>query len=349
MEYRSTRLPAGVRRSEPSWPTVIATTVRLWVQRNPVFGSRSTRRRRVTVVLAAVAVVVLGAGVAGAVVWHAATPSSAPSASAGQRQAAPPDPGSTAALGVSAAVRSTAASWIAGQVASSAVIACDPAMCAALQADGIAATRLVVLGTATADPLGSDLVVATAAVRNEFGARLESVYAPALVASFGSGAEKIDIRAVAPDGAAAYESSLAADRRSRVSAGSQLLHNPRISVSASARAALSAGDVDPRLLLMLAALAAGQPVAVTAFGDAAPGAGTAVPLRSARLAPGTAGTKASSATAPAAGAKSQLRSMLAYIEAQQGPYLPLRAGLDGTSALTVEYAAPSPLGLLSGP
>ena len=348
MEYHGTRLPAGARRPEPSWPTVIATTVRLWVQRNPVFGSQATRRRRVTVVLAAVAVIVLGAGVAGAVVWHAATPSSVPSASAGQRQPAQPDPGSTSALGASAAVRSTAASWIAGQVGSSAVIACDPALCAALQADGIAATRLVVLGTATADPLGSDLVVATAAVRNEFGARLESVYAPALVASFGSGAGEIDIRAVAPDGAAAYASSLAADRRSRVSAGSQLLRNPRIAVSASARAALSAGDVDPRLLLMLAALAAEQPVAVTAFGDAAPGAGTAAPLRSARLAPGAAGTKASSAKASAS-VKSQLRSMLTYIEAQQQPYLPLRAGLDGTSALTVEYAAPSPLGLLSGP
>lgn len=341
MEYHGTTWQADARRPEPSWPTVIATTVRLWLQRNRVFGSRSTRRRRFTVALAAVAVIVVGAGIAGAVLSHTAAPSSAASSSAGQPQAAQPGRGSTAALGVSAAVRNTAATWIAGQVASSAVIACDPAMCAVLQADGITATRLVVLNTAAADPLGSDLVVATAAVRNEFGGRLESVYAPALVASFGSGAGKIDIRATAPDGAAAYESSLAADRSSRISAGGQLLRNPRITVAASAKAALRGGDVDSRLLLMIAALAVEQPVAVTSFGDPAPGAGAAVPLRSARLA---AGAGASGATA-----QSQLRSMLAYIEAQQQPYLPLRAAFDGASALTVEYAAPSPLGLLSGP
>jgi hypothetical protein len=41
--------------------------------------------------------------------------------------------------------------------------------------------------------------------------------------------------------------------------------------------------------------------------------------------------------------------MLSFIAAQQQPYRPLRASLVGTSALTVEYAAPSPLGLLGGP
>jgi hypothetical protein len=85
-------------------------------------------------------------------------------------------------------------------------------------------------------------------------------------------------------------------------------------------------------------------VLVSAFGDPAPGAGATVPLRSARIALGASGAKASAATA-----LSRLRAMLAFIKAQQQPYLPLRASLDGTSALTVEYAAPSPLGLLSGP
>ena len=97
-----------------------------------------------------------------------------------------------------------AANWIAGQVAASAIVACDPAMCAALHADGLPATRLLVLGTATADPLGSDVVVATLAVRNQFGTRLQSVYAPVVIASFGTGAGRIDIRAIAPDGTAAY-------------------------------------------------------------------------------------------------------------------------------------------------
>jgi hypothetical protein len=180
------------------------------------------------------------------------------------------------------------------------------------------------------------LVVATAALRNQFGARLESVYAPAVVASFGSGAGQIDIRAIAPDGAAAYRSALATDRGSRISAGTQLLRNAHITVATGARAALSAGDVDPRLLLLLAALAAEQPVRVNAFGDPSPGASQAVPLRSATIAPLRADA-------------SRLRAMLSFIDAQQQPYVPLRASLIGTSAVTVEYAAPSPLGLLGAP
>ena len=320
--------------AEPSWPTVIATTLRLWFERHPVLGGRGTRRRRAAVALTAVAVVALAAGVAGVIAGHGATP-----AAVGPPRSSRPGPVPAAALGTSAATRGEAAKWLAAQLAPGAVVACDPAMGAALQADGLPAARLLILGSAAADPLGSDVVVATSAVRNQFGARLESVYAPSVIASFGSGAGRIDVRAIAPDGAAAYRSALAADRRSRVSAGAQLLRNSRITVAAGARAALSAGDVDPRLLLVLAALAVEQPVRVSAFGDPSPGAGQAVPLRSAQLAPVRSGAQA----------ESRLRSMLAFIDAQRQPFLPLGASLVGTSALTVEYAAPSPLGLLGGP
>jgi hypothetical protein len=341
MEYHGSRLGAQGRRTEPaepSWPKVIATTVRLWVERHPVFGRRATGRRRITAALVAVAVIALAAGLVGVFLGHATTAPRAAASAAGQPPGVQPSPDS-AALGASAATRGATAQWIAAQVTPSAVVACDPAMCAALQADGIAATRLVVLGASAADPLGSDLVVATAAVRSQFGARLEGVYAPALIASFGAGAGRIDVRAIAPDGAAAYQSSAAADLRNRVSAGSQLLGNPRITVGAGAKAALRDGDVDSRLLMLLAALAVQQPVLVSSFGDQAPGAGSAVPLRSAVIAPRAAGAKAGSLR----------QSMLSFIDAQRQPYLPLHASSDGTSALTVEYAAPSPLGLLSGP
>ena len=268
-----------------------------------------------------------------AVTGHAVTASSAVSARGSESASL-----SAAALGASAGTRDEAATWIAGQVAASAIVACDPAMCAALQADGLSATRLVVLGTAASDPLGSDIVVATLAVRNQFGTRLQSVYAPAVIASFGTGAGRIDVRAIAPDGAAAYRAALAADRSSRISAGSQLLRNPRIIVAAVPGKALSSGDVDPRLLMMLAALAAQQPIRVTSFGGTSPGAG-GVPLRSVQIAPLGSGAKA----------KASLRSMLSFIDAQRQPFQPLRAGLGGSSVLTVEYAAPSPLGLLGGP
>jgi len=337
MEYHGRGLSARARSPEPSWPAVIATTLRLWLERHPVFGRRGTRRRRAVMALAAVALVVIGAlgpGAARDIIGHGATSSSS---------AASRDPGqgpvSGPLLGASAATRGEAAMWIARQVAGSAIVACDPAMCAALQADGLPATRLLVLGTAAADPLGSDVVVATSAVRNQFGTRLQSVYAPAVIASFGTRAGRIDVRAIAPDGTAAYQAALAADRRSRISAGGQLLRNPRIIASAAARQALSAGDVDSRLLLMLAALAVQQRVRITAFGDPSPGASHDVPLRGVQLAPLGSGA--------AAGAS--LRSVLSFIDAQRQPFQPLRAGLAGSSAVTIEYAAPSPLGLLGGP
>jgi hypothetical protein len=250
------------------------------------------------------------------------------------------NPGSqmSASLQAATAARTSAAQWIAAQVGPDAIVACDPAMCAALQASGVAAGRLLVLGTSAGDPLGSDLVIATPALRSQFGARLASVYAPVVIASFGAGAARIDIRAVAADGTAAYDSALAADRSARIAAGGQLIGNRRIAMSAAAQAVLRAGQVDPRLLAMLAALAAQQPLRVLAFGDPSPGASAAIPLRGVELAPANAGTHAAT----------RLRQMLSFLQAQQVPYLPARAVLVGQSALSVEYAAPSPLGLLSG-
>jgi hypothetical protein len=348
MEYHG-RLPARARRGEPSWPHVIATTVRLWFERHPLFGrhplpaSPGTRRRRIVTALVAVAVIAVGGGVAGVVIWQAAAPSTptmsfAPSA-ATQPRGEQPGPGAAAALGASEATRASTAAWVAGQVAPGAIVACDPAMCATLQQRGIPAARLLSLGTAAPDPLGSDVVIATPAVRNQFGARLAGVYAPGLIATFGSGSGRIDVRAIAADGTAAYQSALSADRRSRLAAGGQLLHNPRISLTAAARQSLSTGDVDSRLLITLAALAGQQPVRVTAFGDPSPGAGKALPLRSASIAPLASGARA----------RSGLRSMLSFVQAQQQPFLPLRAAVAGASVVTVEYAAPSPLGLISGP
>jgi hypothetical protein len=77
-----------------------------------------------------------------------------------------------------------------------------------------------------------------------------------------------------------------------------------------------------------------------AFGDAGPGIGASSPLRSADL----------SATGGAPGASGYLRSMLAFLRAQRAPYVAAHAGTarlaDGQTVLRVEFAAPSPLGLL---
>ena len=165
--------------------------------------------------------------------------------------------------------RDQAAAWIASQVGGDMIVACDPAMCSVLLAHGVMAANQLVLRSATADPLGSDVVVATPAVRSQFGTRLASVYAPEVIASFGSGDARIDVRAVAPDGAAAFGRELAADLAARRAAGRQLLGNSQIQASPAARAALLSGQADDRLMITLAAMAAAGPVQIESFG--APG------------------------------------------------------------------------------
>jgi hypothetical protein len=237
-------------------------------------------------------------------------------------------------VSLAVAVRAQAAAWAASQVSGGAIMACDPAMCAVLAQHGIASGSLLVLRPGASDPLGSDVVLATAAVREMFGARLVSVYAPELLASFGTGQDRIDIRALAPDGAGAYRTAIAADLRARRLAGSELLRDPLITFGSAARAQLATGQVDARLLTTLDTLAASEPVRVTAFLDDGPGAGPGVPLRAAEL-------TASNTTA---------RKMLAFFRAQRPPYLfvqaAIAAGPGGESVLTVEFAAPAPLGLL---
>lgn len=87
--------------------------------------------------------------------------------------------------------------WIVREVASSTIVACDPVMCARLVQSGFPPASLIALGPGSPDPLGAQLVVATPAIRNQLGTRLASVYAPLVIASFGSGAERVDVRVVA--------------------------------------------------------------------------------------------------------------------------------------------------------
>jgi hypothetical protein len=287
---------------------------------------RTVRRRARLLGLATVAVAVTAFLAAGATGAFSARHLARPRADAPASQAV--------------AVRGHAAAWVARQIGGNVIVACDPAMCSVLQAHGIAAENLLVLRAATADPLGSDVVMATAAVRSQFGGRLASVYAPGILASFGSGGLRIDVRAVALDGAAAYRAALASDLAARREAGTQLLRNPRISVSAAARSELIAGQVDSRLLSTLAAVTAAEPVQVTAFGDSGPGASAGMPLRAVEVA----------GPARAADRAAGLRSMLAFVRAQRAPYLPAQAaiirGAGGSSVLSIEFAAPSPVGLL---
>src|SRR5204862_7336579 len=128
-------------------------------------------------------------------------------------------------------------------------------------------------------PLASDVIVSTAAVREDFGSRLNSVYAPVALATFGSGSAQVAVRVVAADGSAAYQRSLHADAAARRAVGTLLLRNPHLRVSPAGRRALAAGQVDARLLSDIGALATPYHVDITGFGAPAAGASLDVPLR----------------------------------------------------------------------
>jgi hypothetical protein len=238
-------------------------------------------------------------------------------------------PGSTAAA---SSPGSAAAAWVAEQVSPGVAVGCDPGLCGQLRRDGFPAARLRPLSGGARALLGSAVVVATAAVRGQFGPRLAADYAPQVIAGFGSGAGRVDVRVVAPAGAAAFWARLAAERAALASAGRQLLGNHNISASGSARAALLAGQVDARLLTIVSLLAAQRPVRLVGF-TGAPGAGAGVPLRSADI--GVASTAARSA-------------VLALLDAQQSPYRPAVAtpvGGGGRATVAVWFDAPAALNI----
>jgi hypothetical protein len=311
----------------PSWPRVLGTTVRLW----------AVRRRTWWRVISAIVVVLVVFAAGGLTVVLLRNNGSGTAARGGSAPSGTPG---LAQVQAAAAARQQAAAWVTAQVSHSAVVSCDPAMCAALQARGFPAGDLMTLGSAASDPLGSAVIVATTAVRSEFGSRLTSVYAPTVMASFGSGSARIDVRVYAAGGAAAYLTALRADQAVRQRLGSVLLRNSRVSETPAARAQLAAGQVDTRLLAIIATLSAGGPVSIAAFGDAGPGASAGVPLRAVELA------------SPPGAKDGYLRSVLALLSVQQAPYLPNSATIarlaDGRQVVRIEFAAPSPLGLLSG-
>jgi len=325
--------PKAASPKQPSWPNVIATTLRLWLQRR-VAGRPGARRR--AAVFGSVIIVFAAGGLTFALAQRSPAPAPRPA-----RSSAPPQlsPGAVAAA---TANRQAAATWVAAQVSHSVVVACDPVMCAALQADGFPAGDLLSVSASANDPLGSAVVVSTTALRNQFGPRLPDVYAPVVLATFGTGQARVDIRVEAPDGGQAYLVTQRADQLARQASGQQLLANKNLRVSAAAGEEIAAGNLDTRLLITLATLAAQvHRVNVIAVGDSGPGASAGVPLRmleiSTLVAPGHPGQNAS-----------YLKAVLAFLKAQRPPFLASVSVLHqgGDTIVQVEFAAPSPLGLL---
>ena len=310
------------RQPEPSWSAVAGTTVHLWLQRHHIVGqSPAGRRRRFVVLLCALVAMAFGAGVTLAFTRTSDT-------------VAKTARGTASALQTAAANRHAAAVWVAAQVDRSVYVSCDQVMCSDVQSSGFPGSQLMVIQPTAPDPLGAGIIIATPAIQSQFGVRLAAVYAPLVIASFGTGAEQVDIRYIPPDGTKAFNAGLGPDRKTRITGGEQLLTNSRIQLGPTAKGQLRAGQVDPRLLITLSALAHQMQVQLVAFDDPSPGASSAVPLRGAEI-----------GAAPA-----DLSRMLAFLTAQQATFAlaekPVIVRLaSGRSVVTVWYAAPSPLGV----
>jgi hypothetical protein len=221
------------------------------------------------------------------------------------------------------------------QVSRAAVVGCDAQVCADLISRGFPRANLLTFGPQSNDPLGVALVVDTAAVRAQFHDRL-AVWAPAIIAAFGSGNARIEIRLNFPGGATAYRAVQQKYARARELADAQLLTNNRITFSAKAKTQLRSGNIDPRLPLLIAAMAHFHPLQVVDFGDQAPGGGPASLLRSMDLA-----TADPPAHLTPSAYINWMRSFIKVQRSQYHPALSLVTLSTGQTMLRIAYLAPS--------
>jgi hypothetical protein len=296
-------------------------------------GNRGVRSLALAGVIAIAAVLIAG-GVVALALTSRNSPGNAPSDGS--------DRAKNAAAAREAKDIASAATWVASQVNRTAVVACDPAMCQALGRHGFPESQLRWLGQNASYPVTSTLVVLTPVVQHQFGTSLAANWAPAVLAGFGSGAEQITVRVMAPHGTRAYESALGTDKTQRKAFGAGLITSRQISTSPAARSEMAAGDVDARLLIVITALASQHPIDILAFGKTWPGTSTGIPVRTAYL--------AENDPAAAMSEAAYVQAIIAELRGQPAAYRPVRIApvrIADQKALEIEFPAPSPLGLIS--
>ena len=373
------RSPEPVRRAEPSrstWPPAPAEPVPgtigwLWPEETTTRGGSSGYRPpgrwpstdrwryRTATLVALGAVVLAAAGIAigMSLRGHPATPpagaaSSAPvTAKTSPTQPTPPSsppgiqPGPLAS-GLVGNNEQLAAGWATHQLSPGTLVACDPQMCSALTAGGFPTGQEAQLAHSQSLS-GVGLIAVTPPLEHLFdgSSSLGAHVAPVILASFGSGRARVTIQPFDPMGGSAYQASFSTDLQDRIRVGQELLNSGKVAAAPKARAALAAGDVDPRILLAIQALTQQlSGVEIASFGDSGPGASPGVPFRAANFV----------ATDLSAGETQQayLQQMIAVLRAHVsfppiGHATPVTL-FNGQTAVGIMYFAPSPLGLLSG-
>ncbi|MFJ4409592.1 hypothetical protein [Streptomyces sp. NPDC088910] len=379
---------------EPSWLRIYWNTLRSFVRRHlglrpkapAAPGEQAARRHRgralavtvlVLAVVSAAAVVVLrdrGGSGTGSGTEGSDRPTAAvdPNASASGSSSGSSSASSSASVSPSTPppIRDAVATWVAGHIGPTHVVACDVAVCAALVSHGFPAGSTLTVTSSPQQLLGADVAVVTGPLRAMAGDALRDLTGPQPLAVFGGGegdgagagdeagdgpgsgsgtdaaadAQRAEVLPIAHAGRTAYERVAAADRAERRFSGAALAANQRITFQGGTRALLTSGHVDLRVCALLAVLSSGHTLTVASFDAPAPGAGADVPRG------GVAISRVDGV--PATGSGPQAAALRALVDAQQPPYRPLRTaartGGAGTPAvLTVLYDQPAPDGLVS--
>lgn len=229
--------------------------------------------------------------------------------------------------------------WVAANVGGQKIIACDVNLCALLRRAGTPASSLIAIGSDIARIESADALISTPIVRRVFGADLATISSPEPLASFGSGAERIDVTAVALAGPDDYSRRLAADRAARRTVGAATVRANHLVLTPAATADLLAGRVDARICSLLTLLSSEHTLAVASFSGNGPGAGADIPETDVliRTVDGQS----------ANGAWPQAIALLTLINAQQPPYRPANL-IPTADGLELVFSQPGPLGLIPG-
>lgn len=113
----------------------------------------------------------------------------------------------------------------------------------------------------------SDYVVTTNSMKTSPNAASadKAIANSTVVASFGTGTQQVQVRRINPDGASAATAADAAAAQLRMTTGTQVITNPQLTASSVNIAKLRAGQVDPRIALLIGQLATEGQVALERF------------------------------------------------------------------------------------
>jgi hypothetical protein len=237
--------------------------------------------------------------------------------------------------------------WIAANIGADDHLVLDAAVGDDLLGRGISSERLVPIGATgpTPDALTSwrqyDYLVSSPAIRARMGelpSVQDAVASSVPVAAFGEDDERVEIRRILPGGMGSVEQRQSAAQDLRLRAGAALALNPNLSASTDAVDELDAGQVDERLLNVIATLVIQHHLQIGAFPVVDGEDGIGAPRRIVEIdaidfEPVSAGTPA-------------VASLEAFLDSQLTSYRPVDVAIDthpsGSASLRITYAVADP-------